>query len=328
MRRFNNARRGQLDVSEGTPQQCVIGQAKICFPLRGPTKMDIVRIVNDIEVDDETKVPFKKMRYPIEDGQQHQNLIAKREAWFRKTFNFEPEQAAEWTQAEFTAFFGTQPDLVEQADPGDTIRKLEELGVESNLLAKAKQETKSFFVMAEKGLILLTPMKTYPKSRYFPGVDTKLLYDKEWPDSVSYWTANSIHLSNIITQVNLSGVYSPEEELREVIAEKAQLKVATEFGQEANIARSEHNQGYLDFLQQRLGRFEGDKAPTRDFSKRPVRPLRWRGQNSTSSGSSSSASTTAISEPPPPRTKVVETELLVSLNTLNIKRAQSRKIYI
>ena len=270
-------------------------------------------MVNDIEVDDESKNPFKKMRYPIEDGQQHQNLIAKREAWFIKTFGFEPEKAAEWTQAEFTALFGTQPDLVDQSDPGETIPKLGDLGIDSTLLAKAKQETRAFFATAEKGLIMLTPMKTYPKQRYFNGVDTKLLYDKEWPDPVNYWTANAEHLSNILTQVNLSGHYTPAEEAKEIIAEKAQLKVATEYGQEASIARSEHNQGYLDFLQQRLGRFEGDKAPTRDFSKRPVRPLAWRGQRSSaSSGSSSSASTTAISEPPPPRTKVVETELLVS----------------
>ena len=289
-----------MEISEGQPQQCKIGQSKICFPVRGATKLDIIRIINDIEVDDESAKPFKQMRYPIEDGQKHQNLIATRTAWFQKTLDFDAEKAAKWTEEEFTALFGTEQQLMDPSDPGDTIAKLSDLNLPNDLLAKAKQETRKFFAAAEKGLILLTPMKTYPKQRYHPGVNTDLLYGKEWPDPMSYWTANTENMSNILTQVNLTGYYSPKEEAREVLVEKSQLRVATEFGQEANVVRNEHNQGYLDFLQQRLGRLGGDKPPTKQSTMRPVRVFAHRGYNNSESGaSSSSASTTAISESPP-----------------------------
>ena len=65
--------------------------------------MDIARIVNDLEVDDESRTPFMEMRYPYEDGNRHKRLLAQRTTWLMKILGFDKPKAAEWAENEFTA---------------------------------------------------------------------------------------------------------------------------------------------------------------------------------------------------------------------------------
>ena len=42
--------------------------------------------------------------------------------WPIPSDQFEAEKASEWATAEFTAFYGTQDDLVDRSDPGQTVK--------------------------------------------------------------------------------------------------------------------------------------------------------------------------------------------------------------
>ena len=93
------------------------------MPFNSNCKMAVVRVITDLEVDDETAVPFKTMRYPIENAAKHQELLAQRISWFRKELEFPEPKANEWATAEFTALYGTHDDLVDRSDPGLTIKE-------------------------------------------------------------------------------------------------------------------------------------------------------------------------------------------------------------
>ena len=84
---------------------CRLNQAKIGFPLRADRKMDVIRIINDLEVDDESKTPFLEMRYPFEDGERHKKLLAQRICWFMTKLGFDKPRATEWAEKEFTAMY-------------------------------------------------------------------------------------------------------------------------------------------------------------------------------------------------------------------------------
>ena len=281
--------------SEGTPRYCRINSAKYGFPLRSDVKMDVIRVINDIEVEDESKTPFLNMRYPYEDGDLHQKLQAERVAWYMARFGFEKQKAIEWTESEFTALFSTTTSMVNVNDPCDIILKLSQL--ELDLTDANKMEilkaTKKFFTKTQKELILLTPMKTYPKSKYHFGMHIDSLRDKEWPEAVSYWTANGENLSNILSQCNLPGIFTFEDEKRIVQSERTFFKVAAEFGESAQILRQDHLGGFTDFLHQKMENPEGQRRPEqRSHRRRRVeRPLRHRGRLSSSEESSSDAST-------------------------------------
>ena len=231
------------------------------MPFRGDCKMAIRRIVEDLEVDDEQSQPFKRMRYPIEDGQKHKKLMDFRQKWFVDRLNFDEEKASEWTNIEFTAFSGTHKDLVDLHDPGHTITKLVSEGVDPKLIAEAQIETKKFFSQVQDGMILITPMKTYQKNRFYHGMDLDAIKLTEWPPAVSFWTANSPALANQITQINIPGEFSLAEENRTIQIEKSSVFVAKEFGRQAEEINTDHQNGHMDFLQYKMSAFEGQSRP-------------------------------------------------------------------
>ena len=102
---------------------CRINTAKFSTPLRSDNKIRLLSIVSDLEVEDEKRVPFRLMRYPIEDGKKHSELFAKRSNWFVTECQFDRKTANEWTTVEFNAFYGTQPEMVKKEDPGNTVEK-------------------------------------------------------------------------------------------------------------------------------------------------------------------------------------------------------------
>ena len=150
MRRYS-ADKPKKRIRKGDPQRCVLNQAKVGFPFRADAKLNVGRIVTDLEVDDSSAVPFLSMRYPVEDGTLQQKLIAQREAWYQEKLDFSSELAAEWTTDEFTAFFGTQEKLVNRSDPIDIILRLIDhwntTNFDANFVATIKQDTKASFLI-------------------------------------------------------------------------------------------------------------------------------------------------------------------------------------
>ena len=126
----------------GQPQKCRLNTAKIGFPMRANSKLDVARVVCDLEIDEESKQPFKPMRYPIDDGQRHQKLLGIRSNWFVQKLGFSREDANEWANLEFMAFYGTEQNLVYMNDPGNTISKLIARGLDPVLILEAKKDTK------------------------------------------------------------------------------------------------------------------------------------------------------------------------------------------
>ena len=110
--------------------------------MRANSKLDVARGVCDLEVDDESKQPFKPMRYPIDDGKRHQKMLGIRSNWFMQKLDFSREEANEWANLEFMAFYGTEQKLVNTTDPGNTISKLITKGLDPVLILEAKRETK------------------------------------------------------------------------------------------------------------------------------------------------------------------------------------------
>ena len=284
-----------MDIAEGAPKKCTLNSAKYGWPLRADTKMDVIRIINDIEVDDESKTPFLEMRYPFENGTLHKEFQAKRTSWFMAVFGFDKPIAMEWTEDEFTALFSTQDQLVNIEDPNNIIGRLKDEQIEfsSDDEKEILRATKAFYAQTQKALIKLTPMKTYPKSKYHFGMKIGALQDKEWPEAVSFWTANGENLSNIISQCNIPGKFSFEDEQKINNAERSFLMVASEFGSAANILRQDHVRGFTDFLHQKMDNPEGQFGPerTRPGRVRPARTNWHRAQVSTDSESIDSDAT-------------------------------------
>ena len=211
-------------------------------------------IISDLEVEDEKRVPFRLMRYPIEDGKTHSELFARRSNWFVTACQFDRKVANEWTTTEFNAFYGTQSSMVNMDDPGNTIEKLRQLNFSDLNISKAEIETTNFFQLAQKGLIAMTPMKTYAKHRYHSGANTKLLDESvfEAPHPVSFWVANGARLANVLSQMNQTGYVGPEELNREILAEKNFVFAAQNFGKTAANIGSEHLRSNLDSLHRQM----------------------------------------------------------------------------
>ena len=217
----------------------------------------MARIITDLEVDDERAVPFRKMRYPIDDGKKHNALKQERSNWFISTFentdgSFTREEAENWTKAEFEAFFTTQDHLVNKRDPGDTISKLLLRNLNDDVIRKAKDETRRFYQKVHEGLIAETPMKTYIKRRYYTGADIKLLKNTEQPPPASIWACNATRLANIIAQLNLPGKLNEDDLEREIQAEKSFIFPAADFGAAAASVSTEHVRGNMDPLHRQM----------------------------------------------------------------------------
>ena len=166
----------------------------------------MARIVNDLEVPDEAKVPFKLMRYPVISGEKRKLLFEARAKWFKDKLGLNDADADHWTSIEFKAFFSTEDNLIDQSDPGDlvdylvSIKSITDEPWDPNFLEEVKRETERFFVSADDGLIRKTPMKTYPQMRYGTTTRIDLLRDAELPDKLDYWSHNAGKFINIITQ--------------------------------------------------------------------------------------------------------------------------------
>ena len=52
-------------MSKGDPQICALNTAKMGAPFRADVRLNVARIITDCEVDDESRQPFKDMRYPL-----------------------------------------------------------------------------------------------------------------------------------------------------------------------------------------------------------------------------------------------------------------------
>lgn len=247
-------------------------------PFRADGKERLGFLITDLEVNDESKDPFKVMRYPLEDGKKHQQLLTQREAWFTKFLQFETPKAKEWTRLEFSAFYSTQNELLNEHDPGNTIAKLQQEKYNEDLVNAAAIDTRKFFAQAQKGLIRTTPMKTYPKFSYYSGMNLDLYREGEFPKPLSIWALNAPKLVNIITQLNLPGVDSLDDIQQEMQNEKNFVFVAADYGQtvqKLNVAESVTNN---DFLHRQMSSFPGYKKPV---TSRQPRPLRRRGTQST-----------------------------------------------
>ena len=75
-------------------------------------------------------------------GQKHQKMLGLRSNWFMQKLKFTREEATEWANLEFMAFYGTEQSLVHTSDPGNTIAKLISRGLDPVLILEAKKDTK------------------------------------------------------------------------------------------------------------------------------------------------------------------------------------------
>ena len=230
---------------------CTLNSAKIGAPFRADVRLNVARIVTDCEVDDESKQPFKDMRYPLENGVLHQELLAQRNAWFQKELGFDQTEAAEWTNKEFTAFFGTLDELVKKSDPARLIYHLRNNDFDQNLITKAQKETEAFYATVFDGLILTTPMKTYAKHRFYHGIESDLYNANECPEPVEYWVANTPAINNWLSQLNLKGDFSLQEEQKTIQIQKSMVFSAKDFGQLAQNLKADNSQNQ-DYLQAHL----------------------------------------------------------------------------
>ena len=187
-------------------------------PARGDVKLAVARIVNDLEVVDERRTPFKLMRYPLIVGDKRKKLLDTRISWLQEVIGMSYVDADQWAHFEFKAFFSTEDDLIDQEDPGQLLDYLQRSRsprddpLDQSFLDKVKSETKRFFVLADDGFIRKTPMKTYQQLRYGTTSRIDLLRGAELPDKMDYWSHNAGKLINIITQDSFkfsSGLFRP-----------------------------------------------------------------------------------------------------------------------
>ena len=76
-------------------------------------------------------------------------------------------------------------------------------------------------------------------------VNTDLLQKYERPELKGFWTINTNRFTNIASQLNVKGTYSPAEEYLETEKEKARFMCAHEFGVLSTIQPQYEN---FDFL--------------------------------------------------------------------------------
>lgn len=215
-----------------------------------------------MEVDDSNKVPFKRMRYPVENGEMYQQKIHERREQIKNFLQCSYDMAEEIAELEFAHLMATAKELVSEDDPGNSKSILARFNVNDERFVR---QSIQFFQNCDRALVQETPMKTFQKFRYGSGVNLELLKRSERPDRKDFWTINTNRLTNIASQLNLKGCYSPDEEFLEQQREKSMLKCAHEYGVTANV--QEEN---FEFLQKAV---------------RTVRPSNLNYANTVSSGS-------------------------------------------
>lgn len=187
--------------------------------------------IQDLEVNDSVRVPFKRMRYPVENGEVFQQRVRMRRNQIMEHLQCSYDLAEEVTDLEFAHLMATTKEMVSDDDPGNSRVILAKYGIEDERFI---QQSIYFFQNSDTALVTETPMKTFQKFRYGSGVNLDLLKRSERPDRKDFWTLNTNRLTNIASQLNLKGCYSPEEEFLEQQKEKSMLKCAHEFGVMAN----------------------------------------------------------------------------------------------
>ena len=185
-----------------------------------------------MEVDDAERVPFKRMRYPVENGEVFQQRIRERREQILDHLQCSYDLAEQITQLEFAHLMATSKELVSQDDPGNSKNILAKFDIRNERFI---QQSIEFFQNCDSALVTETPMKTFQKFRYGSGVNLDLLKRKEKPDRKDFWTLNTNRLTNIASQLNLKGCYSSDEEFLEQQREKSMLKCAHEYGIMANV---------------------------------------------------------------------------------------------
>ena len=76
-------------------------------------------------------------------------------------------------------------------------------------------------------------------------MNTDLLKKYERPECKGFWTINTNRFTNVASQLNVKGTYSPAEEYQETEKEKTRFMCAQDFGQIANPNQQFEN---FDFL--------------------------------------------------------------------------------
>ena len=181
---------------------------------------------------DEERMPIKKMRYPIEDGDLYQEKTRERRFRLMEVLECNYNEAEEIVELEFAHLMSTGSEMVSQADPGNSRVILEQHNCTIQWFI---EESIQFFQNCDTALVQEIPMKTYQKMRYGSGVNLDLIKKGEIPEAKDFWTLNTNRLTNIASQLNLKGCYSAEEEFLETQKEKAMFTCAHEFGVMANI---------------------------------------------------------------------------------------------
>ena len=205
-----------------------------------------------MEVDDAKAIPFKRMRYPVENGELLQQRLKERRDQIMDFLQCPYDTAEEVTDLEFAHLMATTKDLVSEDDPGNSRAILARFDVTNEEFIR---QSIQFYQNCDTALVQETPMKTFQKLRYGSGVNLDLLKKSERPDLKDFWTINTNRLTNIASQLNLKGCYSYEEEFLEQQKEKSMLKCAHEYGIMANVQVEN-----FDFLQKavRTGRPKED----------------------------------------------------------------------
>ena len=183
-------------------------------------------------MDDSKAMPFKRMRYPVENGELFQQRIQERRIQIMEHLQCSYDLAEEVTGLEFAHLMATTKELVSEDDPGNSRVILARFNITDERFI---QSSIQFFQNCDSALVQETPMKTFQKFRYGSGVNLDLLKRSERPDRKDFWTLNTNRLTNIASQLNLKGCYSPDEEFLEQQKEKSMLKCAHEFGVMANV---------------------------------------------------------------------------------------------
>ena len=183
-------------------------------------------------MDNSKAVPFKRMRYPVENGELFQNRLRERREQIMDFLDCPYDTAEEISDLEFAHLMATTKELVSEDDPGNSRKILAKFEITDERFIR---QSIQFYQNCDQALVHETPMKTFQKMRYGSGVNLDLLKKSERPDRKDFWTINTNRLTNIASQLNLKGCYNSDEEFLEQQKEKSMLKCAHEYGIMANV---------------------------------------------------------------------------------------------
>lgn len=183
-------------------------------------------------MDNSKAVPFKRMRYPVENGELFQNRLRERREQIMDFLDCPYDTAEEISDLEFAHLMATTKELVSEDDPGNSRKILAKFEITNERFIR---QSIQFYQNCDQALVHETPMKTFQKMRYGSGVNLDLLKKSERPDRKDFWTINTNRLTNIASQLNLKGCYNSDEEFLEQQKEKSMLKCAHEYGIMANV---------------------------------------------------------------------------------------------